>query len=72
MKIIAVVLVMLLTGCSTVLNTMAARYDNADRCQSRGQPNYQYPSFCGASAGTSYTTRDYNTGRYLTQTKEYK
>lgn len=61
-----------LTGCSSMLNIVASRYDNADRCQSHGQPNYQYPSFCGSSRGTSYVTRDYNSGRFLTQTKEYK
>lgn len=51
-KSILIALMTLLSGCSTV----AAFYDSQDRCQSRGQANYQYPSYCGAGAYSNQTT----------------
>ena len=72
MKTILVVLALTLTGCAQPPRWLANMYDNNDPCQSKGVANYQYPSFCGASAGTSYVTRDYRTGNYLTVTKAQK
>lgn len=69
MKTILVLLTLVLTGCATPPRFLAEMYDNNDPCQSRGQPNYQYPSYCGAASGKSYVTRDYRTGNYLTVTK---
>ena len=66
MKTILVVLALTLTGC-------ASMYDSQDLCQNYyNKPNYEYPSHCGASAGTRYITRDYQTGRILTTTKAQK
>ena len=61
--ILLLVLAVNLTGC-------AAMYNSQDPCQNYyNKPNYQYPSWCGASAGKSYITRDYYTNRPLTVTK---
>jgi hypothetical protein len=39
----------LLSGCSTVMNGVAAYYDSRDPCQSNQRPNW-----CGASDGNVY------------------
>ena len=51
-NILIALAVTLLSGCSTV----AAFYDSQDRCQSRGQANYQYPSYCGAGSYSNQNT----------------
>jgi hypothetical protein len=58
-----------LNACAVPLNMLARFYDNQDQCLSKGQENYQYPSWCGASKGTTYVTRDYSSGAYLTTTR---
>lgn len=70
MKTYTLVLPILL---ATVLSGCASMYDSQDLCQNYyNKPNYEYPSHCGASAGTRYITRDYQTGRPLTTTKAQK
>lgn len=71
-KLIMALLVLSTTACATPPRFLAEMYDNNDPCQSKGQANYQYPSFCGASNGTRYVTRDWRTGNYLTVTKVQK
>ena len=72
MKTLILLIALALTGCATPPRFLAAMYDNNDPCQSKGQVNYQYPSFCGAGSGTRYVTRDYRSGNYLTVTKAQK
>jgi len=70
MKTILMAVILLnLTACATPPQWLANYYNNNDPCQSRGQENYQYPSWCGVGSGRTYVTRDYNSGRYLTTTK---
>ena len=72
MALVAVV-VLLLTGCAAPMQAVAQFYNRADACQTGselGRPaNYQRPNWCGASGGMGTITRDYNTGRYIYQTK---
>jgi hypothetical protein len=73
MKTILVVLALTLTGCASPPRFLAAMYDNNDPCQRVELiKTGQYPSFCGRGSGTSYVTRDYKTGNYLTVTKAQK
>jgi starvation-inducible outer membrane lipoprotein len=70
MKNLIVILSVVLTGCASPPTWLANYYNSQDKCQNYYQvPNYQYPNYCGASKGTVYITRDYNSGRYLTTTK---
>ena len=51
MKLVALTLVLALSGCSTIANY----YDRTDPCQTGehlGRPkNYEPPNYCGAGAG---------------------
>lgn len=70
MKTIVIVLALFLTGCATPPRFLAAMYDSNDPCQRTELiQTGQYPSFCGASKST-YITRDYRTGNYLTTTRK--
>ena len=66
--IIVALMPLMLNGCF-----VAKMYDAADRCQSHGDPNYKYPSFCGASGSGGYVTRGYynNQPVYRTQYNRY-
>lgn len=65
-KLILVLAVSQLTACGI----LGAIYDNNDPCQKTELiKTGQYPSFCGAgSRSAQYTTRDYRTGNYQSQT----
>ena len=56
-----------LTGCF-----IAKIYDNNDHCQSHGDPNYKYPSFCGASGSGGYVTRGYYNNQPIYRTQYYR
>lgn len=71
MKLAIILATILLTGCATPPRFLAAMYDNNDPCQVQNNGG-NYPSFCGASSGTRYVTRDYRSGNYLTVTKAQK
>lgn len=62
--LLTAILALNLIGC-------AAYWDRQDPCQSRGQVNYKYPSFCGASGSGGYVTRDYYTNRPVYKTNRY-
>lgn len=73
MKILAITLVLLLTGCAQPPKLLAYLYDSNDPCQRTELiKTGQYPSWCGGGSGTKYVTRDYHTGNYLTTTKAQK
>jgi hypothetical protein len=64
--ILALIIAVMSTGCSTVMNGVASYYDSQDACQSKNWPenggkmnmgNYTrgpsgYPNFCGASGNS--------------------
>lgn len=57
MKILNIIVlstvVMLLTGCGTMLNGLAYVYDSNDHCQLRNNGG-NVPSYCGATANRTY------------------
>lgn len=70
MKILLMAICLTLTACAQPPKFLAAMYNNNDPCQRVELiKTGQYPSFCGASSGKTYVTRDYRTGNYLTTTK---
>lgn len=56
------------SGCAVIGHI----YDSQDPCQSKGQPNYQYPSFCGASGSGGYVTRGYYSNQPVYRTQYYR
>lgn len=73
MKLVAITLVAVLTGCAQPPKFLAAIYNNNDVCQRTDLiKTGQYPSWCGGGTTKAYVTRDYRTGNYLTITKEQK
>jgi len=42
--------ILFLQGCATAPQWLADHYNAQDPCQSKGQANYQYPSYCGAGS----------------------
>jgi hypothetical protein len=72
MKLTAITLLLLLTGCANSPYSLAKLYDSNDPCQRTELiKTGQYPSFCGGGS-TKYITADYRTGKYLTVTKAQK
>lgn len=52
--LVVITLAAAVSACAQPPKFLAYMYDSADRCQSQGQANYQYPAWCGASAGRTY------------------
>jgi len=73
MRIIVIALLAVsMTGCGTYGEPLwlARIADANDPCQTQNRSAaYQRPSFCGASAGPRYYTRDYRTGRIIYVTR---
>lgn len=68
-----VVTTVILSGCGAQLHNLVQAYSDSiehrDPCIQRGKPaGHVAPSWCGASDGLSAVTRDWSTGRYLTET----
>lgn len=62
--ILMAILIITQTACATGVNILASIYDKQDPCQSINQP-----SWCGASSGKAYVTRDFRTNRAILTTK---
>lgn len=61
-RILIIALAAAATGCAGSLKFVGDLVDRQDQCQSRGQANYNYPSYCGSGAyaqrETVYTDRN--------------
>lgn len=80
MKYSALLVSILLSGCSTPPMWLANMYDKNDFCQTREfssdgtrlkPQGYQQPSVC-SSRGPNYVVKDYNTNRSLTTITQVK
>lgn len=69
-KLIAILALLSLTACAGPVQLLAHMYDSADPCQNYyHKSNYKYPSYCGASSGKTYITRDYMSNKAITSTR---